>query len=283
MMSIAELVPRKRTQHAPYNPFGPDLDLDKLLPDAQGRVAMQHDEALTEARSNDEIRRRREVADEIRGLDIEDELAAARARHAAAQSSRRADERRHRRMVAEAEWHADAVAARQRATSESAQTADTHRKSTWISRALIGVMTAGVVWGAVNVQHNMTTGVPMSDPRFWLAFVYEPIITIPLIVVMVTAAVAARRGRPVNKRQIIGLEVGLILLSLLLNVGPHAMAGHWQTAIEYGIAPIMIAAVVWLHSWTSDTFADLIAIEPSADADVVQVRATDLVAVDTAA
>ncbi|CAM4525879.1 hypothetical protein NONI108955_43370 [Nocardia ninae] len=283
MTSIAELVPRKRTKHAPYDPFGPDLNLDKLLLDAQSRVATQHSEALTEARSNDEIRRRREVADEIRGLDIEDELAGARARYATAQSSRRAAERRHRRMVTEAEWHADAVAARQRATSESAQIADTHRTSTWISRALIGVIAAGVVWGAVNVQHNMTTGVPMSDPRFWLAFLYEPLVTIPLIVVMVTAATAARRGRPVNKRQIISLEVGLLLLTLVLNVGPHVMSANWHTAIEYGVAPIMIAAVVWLHSWTSGTFADLIAIGPSTDTDVAEVRPTDLVAVDTAA
>lgn len=283
MISIAELRPRKRTQHAPYDPFGPDLDLDKLLLSAQKRVAKQYDDALTAARSNAEIHRRREVADEIRGLDLEDELAAARAGHKAAQYARHAAERRHRKEIMDAEWHADALAARQRATSDSAQTADTHRKSMWISRILIGVMGVGIVWGMFNVQHNMMAGESMADPRYWLAFLYELMITVPLIAVTVTAAIAARRGRPVTKRRIIGLEVGLLLLSLVLNVGPHVMAGHWQTAVEYSIAPIMIAAMVWLHSWTSDTFADLIAAEPSVNADVVEAPSLDLVAVDAAA
>lgn len=136
------------------------------------RIHDSYDEALTEARSNDEFHRRRTVAEEIRGLDIDDELAAARAHHALHSPAVSPPNIGTAKSIADVEWHTDAVVAQQRATSETAQVAYTHRQSTWISRALIGVMATGVVWGSVNVQHNMTEGA-LSDPRFWLAFLYD--------------------------------------------------------------------------------------------------------------
>lgn len=218
-------------------------DLETILADARRRVSQQDATEFTEALSRDELLADRKVAETLRALDRDTRLSEGKANHS------------------DAKWHRKAVAAQQRATSPAAAVTDTFRTGTLVSRGLIGVMAAGVLWGAVNVQQNLMGDAALTDPRYWLAFLIEPMVTLPLVFVMMTATTAARRGRPVGRKRIALVEGGLLLLTLALNVGPHL--GNPGEILWYSIAPVMIAASVLLHSWATTVFADLIVHAPT--------------------
>jgi hypothetical protein len=118
------------------------------------------------------------------------------------------------------------------------------------------------VWGAFNVQHNMMSGIPLTEPRFWLVFLIEPMITLPLIVIMRLATNASREGHVIAKQKIVAIEAALLLLTLVLNVGPQIGTSDVWVLVEYAIAPIMIAAVVGMHAFASSEYATMIG-EPS--------------------
>ncbi|MBF6085244.1 hypothetical protein IU485_28145 [Nocardia cyriacigeorgica] len=227
---------------AAKDPFGLGFDLEALNTAAENRVSQQNVAAITGALSDAEILAERKVAQTLRALDRDARLAEGKADHS--------DNR----------WHRKALAAQQRVTSPAAAITDTFRTGTLVSRGLIGVMAAGVLWGAVNVQQNFMGDTALTDPRYWLAFLIEPMVTLPLVFVMITATTAARRGRPVDRRRIALVEGGLLLLTLGLNVGPHL--GTPGEILWYSIAPVMIAASVLLHSWATTVFADLIVHAP---------------------
>ncbi|MEU4344673.1 hypothetical protein AB0H00_25985 [Nocardia sp. NPDC023852] len=126
-----------------------------------------------------------------------------------------------------------------------------------------GVMATGVLWGSVNVQNNLMAGSAIADPRYWLAFLVEPLITLPLIAIMHLATTASREGHTIAKSKIVTIEAALLLLSVMLNVIPHVAAGEIQATIEFAIAPLMIAAVVWMHSFAADEFAVMIGNSPA--------------------
>ncbi|WP_216893402.1 hypothetical protein [Nocardia alni] len=116
----------------------------------------------------------------------------------------------------------------------------------------------GMVWGSFNVQHNLMAGTPLTDPRYWLAYLYEPIITLPLVAMMYLATTASREGQVIAKARIAPIEIGLLLLSLVINITPYVIAGDLQKSFEYSIAPVMIAAVIPMHSLAAKEFAKMI-------------------------
>ncbi|RBO87949.1 hypothetical protein [Nocardia puris] len=255
MTIVTQLRPRLRGQRH-EGPFGPDLDLAEQQRRARQRLDDEADDAFTSALSNRELLANRAAAEMIRGLERKDQLRLAKAtiRHRA---------RRRRAEFADAEAFADAVAMHRRTVSPEARVARLLRSSRRISAVLTGVMAVGIVWGAVNVQHNVAAGLPLSDPRFWLSFAIEPMVTVPLIAMMNLAATAAREGRAIDRSRLVLVEGALLALVLTLSTGPYIAARDFMRAIEFGVAPVMIAVVVVMHGVANREFAGMIASSPA--------------------
>ncbi|WP_278264577.1 hypothetical protein [Nocardia sp. AG03] len=225
---------------------------------ARGKIGLQHDTALYEALSDSEIRAERELAEWVRAQRrkqrrrvVADELATDRRDRRTGALIRRADE-------ADARWHRKALAARRRVSSADARLAQLYRRSEWSSRALIGVVVLGMVWAGVNVQRNLVPSGDMSDPLYWLSYGIEAMISIPIIVIMITATTAARWGRELERGKVLLFELALLGTTVALNAGPHLAAGSFGRAAEYAIAPVMVGVVIWLHAWVSARYALLI-------------------------
>ncbi|MGW0251029.1 hypothetical protein ACWDYH_30810 [Nocardia goodfellowii] len=225
---------------------------------ARGKLPLQHDAALVEVLSEDEIAAERELAEWIRQQRrgqrrraVQDEIAAEKRNRRTSTAIKRVEE-------ADARWHRRALAARRRVANQDARLAQLYRRAEWSSRALIGVVVLGMVWAGVNVQHNLVPSGDMSDPLYWLSYGIEAMISIPIITIMVVATTAARWGRELPRGKIVFFEIALLGTTIGLNAGPHLAAGHWGKAAEYSIAPVMVGVVIWLHAWVSARYAQLI-------------------------
>ncbi|MFC9661286.1 hypothetical protein ACFVJ5_13715 [Nocardia sp. NPDC127606] len=225
---------------------------------ARDKLPLQHDTALYDALSDDEIRAERELAEWIRTQRRKQRRRAVGDELAAEQRDRRTSALIRRTDEADARWHRKALAARRRVSSADARLAQLYRRSEWSSRALIGVVVLGMVWAGVNVQRNLVPSGDMSDPLYWLSYGIEAMISIPIIVIMVTATTAARWGRELERGKVIVFELALLGTTIALNAGPHLAAGSFGRAAEFAIAPVMVGVVIWLHAWVSARYAMLI-------------------------
>ncbi|MFF3566776.1 hypothetical protein ACFYXQ_03230 [Nocardia jiangxiensis] len=225
---------------------------------ARGKLPLQSDPALFAELSEAEIAAERELAEwmrkqrrQQRRRAVSAELAAEKRDRSVALSVRRADD-------ADARWHRRALAARRRVSNPDARLAQLYRRAEWSSRALIGVVVLGMLWAGVNVQHNLVPSGDMTDPLYWLSYGFEAMISIPIITIMVVATTAARWGREIARGKVVFLEVALLGVTIALNAGPHLVAGELARAAESAVAPVMVGVVIWLHSWVSARYAQLI-------------------------
>ncbi|MEU4646219.1 hypothetical protein [Nocardia fluminea] len=225
---------------------------------ARDKLPLQHDTALYDALSDAEIRAERELAEWIRTQRRKQRRRAVGDELAAEQRDRRTSALIRRTDEADARWHRKALAARRRVSSADARLAQLYRRSEWSSRALIAVVVLGMVWAGVNVQRNLVPSGDMSDPLYWLSYGIEAMISIPIIVIMVTATTAARWGRELERGKVIVFELALLGTTIALNAGPHLAAGSFGRAAEFAIAPVMVGVVIWLHAWVSARYAILI-------------------------
>ncbi|MFE9784187.1 hypothetical protein ACFYO7_02270 [Nocardia salmonicida] len=225
---------------------------------ARDKLPLQHDTALYDALSDDEIRAERELAEWIRAQRRKQRRRAVGDELATEQRDRRTSALIRRTDEADARWHRKALAARRRVSSADARLAQLYRRSEWSSRALIAVVVLGMVWAGVNVQRNLVPSGDLSDPLYWLSYGIEAMISIPIIVIMVTATTAARWGRELERGKVIVFELALLGTTIALNAGPHLVAGSFGRAAEFAIAPVMVGVVIWLHAWVSARYAMLI-------------------------
>lgn len=256
---------RRRRAHA--DPFDADFDFAEQQTRARQRLTDEADAAFLTAKSNSELLAERAVEERIRAL-------ARTARLRSAQHANRHQQRRRRRERAAEAAHAAAVTAYHHAVSPHARLDRLVHGSQVVTRVLSGVAVVGVVWGAVNVQHNLMAGTEVADPRYWLAFAIEPMITLPILAIMHLATTASRQAHHIATSKIVAIETGLLALSLALNIAPHAIAGDIERTTEFAIAPLMIAAVVWLHSFASSEFAEMIANSPTSEHDLPRLAET---------
>ena len=245
--------------------FGQIFDLADYSAAAEERMRFQDRPALRTARSDDELLAERAVAERVRARERRQVLRSGLADASMADWERKVHERIRRTELKDELWHRRADADRKRATSPAALTAALYRQATWASRVLIGAVAVGMAWSGVNVQHNLVPGGDMADPLYWLSYGVEALVSVPLIIVMMVTATATRRGRTVARGRIALLEVCLLGTSLALNVAPHFAAAEWATAIEFGIAPVMVGVMLSLHGWVSRQYAMLIADHSDAD------------------
>ena len=270
----ADSAPRSRraaAQAAPATPVAPSMPavggpalpaelsaLAQRVATARGKLPLQADPALFAELSDREIAAERELAEWTRNRRrrqrrraVSAELAAEKRDRRIALALRRADE-------SDARWHRRARAARMRVSNSDARLAQLFRRAEWSSRALIGVVILGMVWAGVNVQHNLVPSGDMSDPLYWLSYGFEAMISIPIITIMVVATTAARWGREIERGKVVFLETALLGVTIALNAGPHLVGGEPARAAEAAVAPVMVGVVIWLHSWVSARYAQLI-------------------------
>jgi hypothetical protein len=258
----ARTSPKRSTSRAIVT--GADSELAAEVARAKETVRWQNSPELMEALSEEEFRARREHAEWVRATRMqierrtrEAELARVERDLAAADAIAKAESK-------DARWHRRALAARRRLSNADARLAQLHRQAEWSTRALVGVVIVGMVWSGVNVQHNLVPDGDMHKMLYWLSYGLEAMISVPLIVVMIAAANAARWGKELNRGKVFFGELALLTVTVGLNSGPHLAAAHHGApgamgrAIEYAIAPVMVGVVIWLHSWASARYGELI-------------------------
>jgi hypothetical protein len=102
----------------------------------------------------------------------------------------------------------------------------------------------GVVWGAANVHDILAShfGLAVLNPGYWLAYGVEPLVTVPVIVLMAHQAKMAEWGRHTGWREqrVLRLvEILLLLAAVAMSAAPHFNEG--PSALIYVVPPAMIA------------------------------------------
>ncbi|WP_433599353.1 hypothetical protein ACQPXH_27420 [Nocardia sp. CA-135953] len=217
---------------------------------ARGRLAYQFDPALTEALSEDELIAERELAEKIRGEDRAQRWKQVQAAASAADRARQTTEAIEKADIRDLLVARKAIAAQRRESSPHAKLASLYRHRGWSLRALAGVVAAGMLWSAVNVQHNIAPGGP-SDPLYWFSYLIEAMISVCLIIIMVGTNKVAEWGVIDNRRQVAAAEIALLSLTVTLNTYPYLRDGEWYETGVHAVAPVMIGVALLIHDAAS--------------------------------
>ncbi|MEV6560469.1 hypothetical protein AB0M22_32445 [Nocardia sp. NPDC051756] len=224
--------------------------LARRVEKARGRLAYQFDPALTEALSEDELLAERELAEKIRGQDRGQRWKEAQAAAGAADRARQTTEAIEKADMRDLLVARKAIAAQRRESSPHAKLASLYRHRAWSLRALAGVVGAGMLWSAVNVQHNIAPGGP-GDPLYWFSYLLEGMISVCLIIIMIGTNKVAEWGVVDNRKQVVAAEVALLGLTVTLNTYPYLRAEHWYDAAVHAVAPVMIGVSLLIHDAAS--------------------------------
>jgi hypothetical protein len=217
---------------------------------ARGRLAYQFDPALTDALSEDELRAERELAERIREQDREQRWKHTQAMAAASDRSRQTTEAIEKADMRDLLLARKAMASQRRESSPHAKLASLYRHRSWSLKALAGVVGAGMLWSAVNVQQNIAPGGP-SDPLFWFSYLLEAMISVCLIIIMVGTNKVAEWGVIDNRRQVALAELALLGLTVTLNTYPYVRDGRWYDVAVHAVAPVMIGVALLIHDAVS--------------------------------
>lgn len=214
-------------------------------------LEVQDDPALTAAMSPREIKRRQRDARAVRAAKAEQER-----RSALAAMRRTARDQATNDELAEIASADKVDAARagaqcRRLTEPGARLAGLYRAQRWLGRLLLALVSGGIGWMAVNV-HNaaVDASTPLTDPYWWLSYLVDPLITTPLVVLLILRGIAARYGaRPFGGARIAVLEIVLLVLSAGLNLS--GVFGHQLTPgllMSHVTPPVMVALIVFMYA-----------------------------------
>lgn len=217
---------------------------------ARGRLAYQFDPALTDALSEDELRAERELAERIREQDREQRWKHTQAMASASDRSRQTTEAIEKADMRDLLLARKAMASQRRESSPHAKLASLYRHRSWSLKALAGVVGAGMLWSAVNVQQNIAPGGP-TDPLFWFSYLLEAMISVCLIIIMVGTNKVAEWGVIDNRRQVALAELALLGLTVTLNTYPYVSQGRWYDVAVHAVAPVMIGVALLIHDAVS--------------------------------
>ncbi|MQY31790.1 hypothetical protein [Nocardia aurantia] len=241
------------------HPVGDEVThLARRVEKARGRLAYQFDPALTEALSEDELTAERQLAEKIRVEEREQ-----RWRHVQALSEASNHARKTSQEIAKADMRdlllaRKAIAAQRRESSPHAKLASLYRHRSMSLRALAGVVAAGMLWSAVNVQHNIAPGGP-SDPLYWFSYLLEAMISVCLVIIMVGTNKVAEWGIIDSRRQVAVAEGALLALTVGLNTYPYMKSGGWYDVAVHAVAPVMIGVALLIHHAASSRYGLAIA------------------------
>lgn len=217
---------------------------------ARGRLAYQFDPALTEALSEYELNAERELAERIRTQDRDQRWKQAQAIAAASDRARQTTEHIEKADIRDLLLARKAIAAQRRESSPHAKLASLYRHRSWSLRALAGVVAAGMLWSAVNVQHNIAPGGP-SDPLYWFSYLLEAMISVCLVIIMTGTNKVAEWGIVDSRRQVAAAEIALLAVTVTLNTYPYLRTEKWYDVGVHAVAPMMIGVALLIHDAAS--------------------------------
>ncbi|MEU4312977.1 hypothetical protein [Nocardia sp. NPDC024068] len=220
---------------------------------ARSRLAYQFDPALTEALSETELSAERDLAERIREQERGQRWKEIQAVASANDRARQTTEQIEKADMRDLLLARKAIAAQRRESSPHAKLASLYRHRSWSLRALAGVVAAGMLWSAVNVQQNIApTGA--SDPLFWFSYLLEAMISACLIIIMIGTNKVAEWGVINNRRQVATAEVALLGLTVGLNTYPYVRVGDWYDVAVHAVAPVMIGVALLIHDAVSSRY-----------------------------
>ncbi|WP_040793300.1 hypothetical protein [Nocardia paucivorans] len=212
-------------------------------------------EALVNAPSDDELTRRRELAERMRDLELRRQWRIAEAENKAADADLA--------LAAElqAADHDDmrvarkAMALQRRSVDPRARMARLHRWRTGVTYIFAGVVVACVLISATTVQRNIAGDAEMTTIRWWAGFFFEATVSLILLGLMATRMSTHEWGEELDKTWAIPAEVALLATSIALNVGKYVADDDWGQAAVHAIPPGMMTVAVLLHTPVSEAFS----------------------------
>ncbi|WP_194829195.1 hypothetical protein [Nocardia sp. XZ_19_231] len=254
-----------------------EADLADLVERAKNRLALQDNPALRAARSDEELAKEAQVEAYARKMTRQERVGSIR-HGARLRRQRRSAERAIAKSTNRDQIDAhNALVAQRREHSPAAKLAALYRQRKWSLRVLAGVVVAGMVFSAVNVQHNLAPSGP-SDPLYWVSYLLEAMISACLVVIMVGSNAVAEWGVNNNKNQVVTAELTLLGLSIGLNCYPYVSPLQLNKLLPNSIAPVMIGIALLIHNAVSERYG--VAIQ-RASAAMGPVELHDLSSVDS--
>jgi hypothetical protein len=177
-------------------------------------------------------------------------------------------------------WSRRASARRMRLLDPTSRLASLQRTHVASTAALVAVAIAGVAWTSVGV-HDALVG-PTGSP---IAYVVEPIFSVPLLVIMGLSARAAQFGRTFPPRaqraRVYALEVFLLAATVTMNtVAVLPGIGAWHnvaTLLAHLVPPVLIVIAVTLQPLVAGFLAEILTdAHPGTDAAAARLD-TDIV------
>lgn len=227
--------------------------LREELARTKARTELLQDPAWLEALSPAERDAERSLAEQIRALRREHELASALDAGRLSKRQRRVEDRLARMELADRMWSSRALARRKRLLDPTSRLAALQRTHVASSAALFAVALAGIAWTSKGV-HDALVG-PNGTA---LAYLVEPIFSVPLLVIMALSAQAAQWNRafpPRHQRgRVYSLEGFLLLATVAMNtVSVLPGLGAWQgvaTLLAHLVPPVLTSSPSPCNPWS---------------------------------
>ncbi|WP_051133689.1 hypothetical protein [Nocardia paucivorans] len=232
--------------------------LARRVEKARRRLAYQFDPALTEALSEGELQAERELAERIREQEREQRWKEIQAAASAADRARQTTQEIEKADMRDLLIARKAIAAQRRESSPHAKLASLYRHRAWSLRALAGVVGAGMLWSAVNVQQNIAPTGP-TDPLFWFSYLLEAMISVCLVIIMIGTSKVSEWEVLDSRGQVVAAELALLSLTVGLNTYPYIQAGNWYDVAVHAVAPVMIGVALLIHEAVSSRYGMAIA------------------------
>ncbi len=244
------------------------------------RAQLQRDPAWLDELSATERAAEREAAETIRAMRRERQLAAAMSAGRLSSREQRVEDRLAGMELSDRLWSRRAHARRLRLLDPTSRLASLQRTHVASSSALVAVAVAGIGWTSIGV-HDALVG-PGGYP---VAYVVEPIFSIPLLVIMGLSARAAQFGRTFPPRaqraRVYALEVFLLAATIAMNtVSVLPDTGTWHnlaTLLAHLLPPVLIVIAVALQPLVAGFLAEILTdanrggegVAPRLDTDMV--------------
>lgn len=246
---------------APPEPVAELASMETELLVAKGKARLQRDPAWMDVLSDDEVTADRAAVERLRAMRRRQLTAAAKSSADRADRERRATDRLADMELSDRLWQRRALARRARLLDSTSRLASLQRTHVVTSAVLITLAAAGISWTSVGV-HDALVG-PSGTP---LAYVVEPLFSLPLVMIMTLQARAAQWGRvfpsPAGRRKVYALEAGLLLATILVNTSSVVPGlGHWQgttVLLAHLAPPLLILVAVTLQPMAAAFIAEVL-------------------------